>query len=38
MTYGNDKTDFSEYMKNLRELVRNDSLEKIKKAERSTEL
>lgn len=38
MTYGNDKTDFSEYMKNLRELVRNDSLEKIKTAERSTEL
>ncbi len=29
MTYGNDKTDFSEYMKNLRKLVRNDSIEKI---------
>ena len=38
MTYGNDKTDFSEYMKKLRELVRNDSIEKIKTAERSTEL
>ncbi len=31
MTYGNDKTDFSEYMKNLRELVRNDSIAKIEK-------
>lgn len=29
MTYGNDKTDFSEYMKSLRELVRNDSIDKI---------
>ena len=33
MTYGNDKTDFSEYMKSLRELVRNDSVEKIKQKE-----
>ena len=32
MTYGNDKTDFSEYMKALRELVRNDSIEKIRRS------
>ena len=33
MTYGNDKTDFSEYMITLRELVRNDSIEKIRRSE-----
>lgn len=32
MTYGNDKTDFSEYMKALRELIRNDSIEKIRRS------
>ncbi len=31
MTYGNDKTDFSEYTKSLRELVRNDSIKKIER-------
>lgn len=29
MTYGNDKTDFSDYMTTLREFVRNDSVKKI---------
>ena len=33
MTYGNDKTDFSEYTKSLRELVRNDSIKKIERSE-----
>lgn len=33
MTYGNDKTDFSEYTKCLRELVRNDSIKKIERSE-----
>lgn len=31
MTYGNDKTAFSEYMAKLRELVREDSREKIRR-------
>lgn len=35
MTYGNDKVRFSEYLTELRNEVRNDSIEKIKKVEKS---
>ena len=35
MTYGNDKVQFSEYLTELRNEVRNDSIAKIQKAEKS---
>ena len=33
MTYGNDKAEFSDYMKNLRDEVRKDSMRKIRERE-----
>ena len=33
MTYGNDKVQFSEYLRSLRDEIRNDSIAKIKEAE-----
>ena len=33
MTYGNDKAEFSDYMKNLRDEVRKDSMRKIREEE-----
>lgn len=33
MTYGNDKVQFSEYLRSLRDEIRNDSIAKIQEAE-----
>ena len=35
MTYGNDKVQFSEYLRSLRDEIRNDSIAKIQEAENS---
>ena len=35
MTYGNDKVQFSEYLRSLRDEIRNDSIDKIQEAENS---